>query len=465
MSSLHQLLATRGNTAISLGRAIQSLYSNLGRNIDDRNWAQILASADPLAASEAALVSMYQDSAYLLRNANNLLTLGYTDNQIAFSYQQMAQRLGFVYSPLWASDTSFAQAANTGFSDVLAAATTDQQVGLPIPTIGVAAAAGGFTITLSETGQLSLSVSGSLGSASQGQQALGEQNALSSGNLILRGTNSQKTSTATGQFFVLGTAGGDNIDTSAAGARVDYIAAGRGDDTINAGAGNDYLLGGAGGDELTGASGDDTLVGGTGWDTLIGGPGTDYIFLNSGELEFEKVVLDMSTDDADVIDGFHFGGGLGGNGFDRMDLTAPNGMALIGGGANTLTVNINGGNGTLDPLFPADTAPNPGGFLPTVRTMYVIAGNDQLGVGTTIGNAAARALAQLADGAQDFLALTTGANQGGLVLMTDDGTSHFLLLVVDTNNNQITDAGEVTLIGQFVNSTNIANITMTDFNV
>jgi len=81
-----------------------------------------------------------------------------------------------------------------------------------------------------------------------------------------------------------------------------------------------------------------------------------------------------------------------------------------------------------------------------------------------MANAEARALAQLTDGA-DFLANTTGADQGGLVLLTDDGTRHFLFLVVDANNSQTTDAGEVTLIAQFVNSTNLGGITMVDFNI
>ena len=484
MSSLHLLLGNQAITTPLITRAINTLYSFLGNNLDERNWASILAAADPLAAAEAALSAQYQDASYLLRNANQLLVRGYTESQVVLTYQQLATRIGFPYSPAWASGTTFAAAANAGFADLLAQAAADQQQGLPTPTLSFNAAADGFTITASEAGSLRMSVSGAIGDVAQGASVLSTARAaVVQGTLTLTGSYSYKASATGTQYVILGTAGNNNINTVAAGNRADFIDAGNGNDAVLSGDGNDYVLagagndvvladngndtlvGGSGADDLRGDFGDDVLIGGTGWDILTGGPGTDSLFLNAGELEQETVLMDLtSPDGADIIDGFHFGGGLGGNGFDRFDLTVSAGLRLIGGAAESLTNNANGGNGTTNQAYPADTAPNPGGFVPDVATLYVIAGTDQLGAGTTMANAEARALAQLTDGA-DFLANTTGADQGGLVLLTDDGTRHFLFLVVDANNSQTTDAGEVTLIAQFVNSTNLGGITMVDFNI
>jgi Ca2+-binding RTX toxin-like protein len=483
MSSLQLLIGTQARTPQVINRAIATLYSNLGNNLDERDWTSILAAADPLAAAEAALTAQYQDANYLLRNANQLLARGYTESQITLTYQQLATRGGFSYSPAWANGTAFAPAASAGGAAVLAQAASDQQQNLPAPTLGFSAGADGFTITASEEGLLRMSVSGSLGNVFVGPTVLSTARAaVVQGTLTLRGGYSQKTSTTGTQFVVLGTNGNNSISTNGGGNRADFIDGGSGNDAILAGDGNDYVLGGAGNDTLFGGNGNDTLTGGSGtdliwgdsgddvliagigWDTLRGGGGTDTLYLNAGALEQEVVQLDISSaslDDADIIDGFHFGGGLGGNGFDRLDLTIDNDIDLIGA-AGSLSSNANDGNGTTIHAYPADTAPDPGGF--DVHTLYVIAGVDQLGAGTTMLDAETRAREQLNDGV-DFLANTTGTNQGALVLLTDDGTNHFLFLVVDANNDQETSVGEVTLIAQFVNSTNIGGITMVDFAV
>ena len=360
---------------------------------------------------------------------------------------------------------------------------------------------------------VTLSISGSIGTYATGATLLTERAVVSGGTMSVTGSGTQKTSAATAAYFTLGTTGNDTINLTGEGARVDYVFSGAGNDELrggdgddvllsgtgndtvlgNAGAdliyggdgddniqagqdndtvygglgqdtldggttGNDVLEGEAGEDSLLGGAGDDTLTGGAGWDILTGGTGTDYLYLNSGNLEQERVNLDIRTDGTDVIDGFHFGGGLGGFGFDRMDLTAPAGLTRLGGAANSLTDNINAGDG-VSGAYPADAA------LALDRTLSVIAGNDQLGAGTTVANATARAVTQLSDGAQDYLGNSTGANQGSLVLLTDDGTSHYLFLVVDANANQVTEVADVTLVAVFTNSVNIANITMIDFNI
>lgn len=484
MSSVLLLIGTQSPTPQLIIRAVNTLYSHVGNNLEERNWTSILAASDPLAAAEAALRAQYQDSAYLLRNANQLLVRGYTESQIVLTYQQLASRVGFIYSPAWANGTVFASAANVGPVALLAQAASDQQQGLPTPTLGFSAAADGFTLTASEAGALRLSVSGPIGDVTQGATVLSTARAaVAQGTLTLTGSYSQKTSATGTQFVILGTNANNTINTVAQGNRADYVDAGNGNDAVLSGDGNDYVLagagddlvlgdtgndslfGGSGSDQLRGDFDDDVLTGGTGWDTLVGGPGTDTLQLNAGVLEQEVVIFDLvSGDGADVIDGFHFGGGLGGNGFDRFDLTVPAGLGLIGGAAGSLTTNADSGAGTTNLAYPADTAPNPGGFVPDVSTLYTIAGADQLGAGTTMANAETRALAELTDGI-DFLANTTAADQGGLVLLTDDGTRHFLFLVVDANNSHTTDVGEVTLIAQFINSTNIAGITMIDFNI
>lgn len=481
MPSLQQLIGAHTPTASLINRAIMSLYGNIGSNLDERNWTSILAGADPVALSEAALKAQYQDASYLLRNANHLLARGYTENQIILTYQQMSSHIGFSYSPEWANGSTFALSANLNFATLLARAAIEQRQLLPVPTLTFNIGAEGFSITASEAGTLRMSVSGELGNITQGVTLLSATRVASvQGFLTLTGSDSNKTSPTGTQFIILGTNGNNSINTTLQGNRADFIDAGNGNDAVLSGDGNDYVFGGAGDDlvlsgngndtlvggdgtdTLDGNSGDDVLIGGIGWDLLTGGFGTDILYLDSGSLEQDVVFFNLdSGDGADIINGFHFGGGLGGNGFDRFDLTIGANLGLIGGAANSLTNNANAGNGSANQSYLADTSPTVG---LDVSTLYVIAGADQLGAGTTIANAEARAIAELTDG-RDFLANTTLANQGGLVLLTDDGTSHFLFLVVDTNNNRTTDAGEVTLIAQFVNSTNIGGITMADFNI
>lgn len=510
------LLTQSGYTTFTLStvvRAIKTLYGQIGAGLDERNWTAIQAASNPLVAAEAALVTMYQSADYLLRNANHLLGLGYSANQIDLTYRQIYSDLGVTYSPAWALNSGFQNATQLSFDSLRAAAGSDYQQSLPIPTLSVASSVNGFTVTLSEAGMVTLSISGSIGTYATGATLLTERAVVSGGTMSVTGSGTQKTSAATAAYFTLGTTGNDTINLTGEGARVDYVFSGAGNDELrggdgddvllsgtgndtvlgNAGAdliyggdgddniqagqdndtvygglgqdtldggttGNDVLEGEAGEDSLLGGAGDDTLTGGAGWDILTGGTGTDYLYLNSGNLEQERVNLDIRTDGTDVIDGFHFGGGLGGFGFDRMDLTAPAGLTRLGGAANSLTDNINAGDG-VSGAYPADAA------LALDRTLSVIAGNDQLGAGTTVANATARAVTQLSDGAQDYLGNSTGANQGSLVLLTDDGTSHYLFLVVDANANQVTEVADVTLVAVFTNSVNIANITMIDFNI
>lgn len=525
--SIAELLIQSGHTTFTvdlLTRAIKTLYGQVGAGLDERNWATILTSTNALASAESALVGMYQSAGYLLRNANHLVGRGYNEFQIELTYRQIYNELGIAYSPSWALNTGFQRASEMTLEQLLAITSV---VNLPIPTLTITATEAGLSVTLSEGGTLFMSVSGNIGNYAAGTSLLLEQNAISTGLLTLTGSTSNKTSTATTALVTLGTANfdvfmlqnrenfaffGAGNDLILGNAQNDYINGGvgsdqlfgrNGSDTLVGGAGrdelfgdegndvlfggndddflfggndNDFLFGGngtdrldggigvdnlngdAGQDILFGSNGDDTLTGGLGWDELEGGAGTDYLFLNSGDLEQEVVFLSINNDGFDVIDGFHFGGGIGGLGFDRMNLTAPAGLGLIGGAADVLTTNINDGIGTTADLN-GDTAASVG-----LSLNRIVGPTDHLGVGTTIANAVTRAERQLTDGLFDFLGNTTAANQGALALLTDNGTNHYLFLVVDANNNHLTDIGEVTLVAVFTNSTNINSMTMTDFN-
>src|SRR3954466_10124792 len=91
------------------------------------------------------------------------------------------------------------------------------------------------------------------------------------------------------------------------------------------------LFGGAGNDVLTGGSGNDQLFGQAGNDTLLGKRGTDLLFGGSAN----------ETTTGGDADGQAFG--QGGN--DRMIWNAGDDTDLNEGGADSDTVEVNGGNG------------------------------------------------------------------------------------------------------------------------
>jgi hypothetical protein len=483
MSSLQLLLANREPTPALVQRAILSLYGNIGSNLDERNWAQILASPDPLLASEQALAAMLRDPAYLLRNANNLLQRGYTDNQVSYTYQQLAQRVETPYNADWAVSTNFARAASEPLAQLLPQVVADHRVSLPPPTLAFNGTDTGFLALLSEAGELRLSISGLLGSFNQGAVALvNTSNIVKRGTMTLRSSDTEKLSAVSAQYVILGTPSGETINAGNPGWRAasnyidagvgddvvegwtgpDFILGGAGDDIVDGGQGNDTILGGSGLDFLAGGPGDDSLSGGTGADFLSGDAGADTILLNSGVAERDQVFMDISAGDAaDTLQGFTFGVGPDA---DSLVLFGMTGLDLIGDpGTASLSDAIANANGAVQQDYPADTAALAGAGR---ATLYRIGpGADQLGADTTMANAVARAVLQLADGGagNDFLANTTGPNQGALVMMTDDGTRQFLFSVVDGDGNQITTAADVSLIGIFVDAVTPQSVVMGNF--
>jgi Ca2+-binding RTX toxin-like protein len=435
-------------------RAINTLYGYIGSGLDERNWMSIMASKNALESAEAALINMYQSESYLLRNAAHLKTQGYSVNAIELTYRQISAELQINYSNNWSKGTDYETAGKLSFTDLQ----TQLVVGKnPTPSISVAEGPQGYTITLSQAGEVFMSVTGSIGNFAEGDTLLTEQPNISIGTISVT-SNSLKTSSATAETYVLGTTGNDTINTIPAGARADHIFGGSGDDTISTGDGADYVVAGDGADTVNLGDGNDTIIAGMSWDTITGGVGTDSLFLDSGRDEQETVVINIiNGDGGDIIDGFKFGGGLGGFGFDEMDLTVPVGLQRINLG-DSLTDRINDGTGTAG----AYIADAPAGQLD--RTLHVIAGDDILGDGTTIDNSVARAQIQFSDGANDFLGLAFGAANSAFALLTDNGTNYFLFLVIDLNANQVTDLADITLIAMFTNPDNIGAITMIDFN-
>ena len=64
--SIAELLIASGHTDFQLSivlQAIQTLYSDVGVNLDERDWAVIMAAGDPLATAQQALKDQWQNAA------------------------------------------------------------------------------------------------------------------------------------------------------------------------------------------------------------------------------------------------------------------------------------------------------------------------------------------------------------------------------------------------------------------
>jgi Ca2+-binding RTX toxin-like protein len=126
---------------------------------------------------------------------------------------------------------------------------------------------------------------------------------VSGGRLSVTGVDQTFAANAFSRVEIVGLAGDDLIDASAATFPL-LIDAGPGDDFILAAASDDSLLGGAGHDTLFGGRGRDTLRGNDGRDYLNPGPGADTVFGDAGDDQIFS--LDGPIDAID-----------GGPGFDR----------------------------------------------------------------------------------------------------------------------------------------------------
>lgn len=79
--------------------AASAMYGNVGANLDNRNWDEILAASNPIQAANDALAVMYSDPAYREENTANLIEAGYKPAQAYWTYNQMNDRVGASYVP------------------------------------------------------------------------------------------------------------------------------------------------------------------------------------------------------------------------------------------------------------------------------------------------------------------------------------------------------------------------------
>lgn len=105
--SLAHLVTASGGTldsadpsyADTMQRATDTLYGNVGANIDARDWDSILSSGNVLQEANNALAAMYSDPAYREKNTASLVAQGYTPAQAYYTYGQMNDRVGANYVP------------------------------------------------------------------------------------------------------------------------------------------------------------------------------------------------------------------------------------------------------------------------------------------------------------------------------------------------------------------------------
>lgn len=353
--TIAELLNASGHTTYApdlVMRAIFTLYGNIGAGLDERDWASIMASTDPLGSAEAALLAMYQNPGYLLRNLTYLVNAGHVPAEAEITYRQMYDRLGLDYTPSWSVGTPYQNLGTLNMDQLNALVPV--QLPPALPTLTVNATATGFALNLNVAGKVEMTggpINYDLGNFSAGTAVLGQQFGVKEGFLQL--TANGNTSAATSQYVVLGTGNHDSIFTAQATNRVDYIDAGAGDDFIDSGTGNDTIFGGAGNDTI--------LL--TGGDNRVGdaGVGSDFIvalitpFAGSNTIQVTGTDMVRVRNDSGsmtvnitngirgnvVVEGFASGTALPVtvNGGDGDDLVFATGIGLLG-------VALNGGAGS-----------------------------------------------------------------------------------------------------------------------
>ncbi len=183
---------------------------------------------------------------------------------------------------------------------------------------------------------------------------------VNGGSVAIRGGAATVVNTALIQVF--GQGGNDTITLDEANGVLPAanLFGGGGNDTLSGGSGNDQLFGQGGNDSLLGKDGNDFLFGGAGQDILTGGFGDDQAFGQGGN---DRLVWNPG-DGTDVNEGgadsdtVEVNGGNGAEQFTatpngsrvRFDRVSPAPFFLDIGTAETLQVNLSGGDDTLTAL-------------------------------------------------------------------------------------------------------------------
>lgn len=255
---------------VSLEAVSMSFYGLIGRSLDERDWSLILNDENPYQASIDALVVMYADSDYLLRNALHLGRLGYSANQVVHTYNQLSNFLQFEQDASWAIGSTYEDAALSSFQTVRAAAALDYSSNLlppPVPVLSFSNNGVGLLVSSNQNGVLSFED----GTFITNLTADVDYQFEIRGALVtsrVKATGRDGDSALSSQYFTIGTNGNDTYDASGAGGQVDYIDLGAGDDVIVGGAGADIIYAGAGDDTIRAEQTDVRIDGGDGNDTL-----------------------------------------------------------------------------------------------------------------------------------------------------------------------------------------------------
>lgn len=277
--SIAELLMSSGHTEFPISlvlEASRTLYGDVGANLDERDWAAIMAAGNAMAAAQQALKNQWQDADYLLRNADQLIGQGYSMLAVEFTYRQMADRLDFTYDASWSAGTPYAWLG----------ALTDDELAARIAAAEVPQLAFEFTETaanldVSHAGTLSFSVAGASQSVTAGDVPLTPGATVREGFVTLTRASGETGTTA--EYVVIGTNDRMVRNFNAEMDGVDrVIILGQANDVVQAGSGDDTIYGGDGADNLSGNDGNDLIRGGVDADTIHGGKGNDILFGDEG---------------------------------------------------------------------------------------------------------------------------------------------------------------------------------------
>ena len=254
--SVAELLMASGHTEFSLSlimEASQTLYGDVGDNLDERDWVAIMAAPNPLAAAQQAMKDQWQNREYLLRNADHLINQGHSFAAWEVTYHQMARRLELPDGGTWFyPPTIFFE-----FTDTTA------------------------NIDVSLAGTLSFSITGTSQAVDAGDVALTPGASLSEGYVTV--TRESGAATTTGDYVIVGTHDALTRNFNAGRPVMDRIVIlGDGNDDVSSGGGNDTIYGGAGADTIYGNAGNDVIRTGIGADSIQAGKGNDTIFGDAG---------------------------------------------------------------------------------------------------------------------------------------------------------------------------------------
>jgi len=340
--SIAELLIASGHTDFNsplLQQAIQTLYGDVGANLDERDWSAIMATNNPMAVAEQALKDQWQDAAYLLRNADHLIGQSYSPVSVEFTYRQMADRLDFAYDASWSAGTQYAWLGALS-GEELAARAAAEAAAAEVPRIAFEFTDTAANLDVSHAGTLSFSVAGASQTVSAGDVALTPGATLREGFVTL--TPDSGEATTTDEYVVVGTntAMSRRFGTELPvvdrliilGSASDSISAGDSNDTVYGGDGADIIVGNSGNDLIRAGTGADQIAGSEGNDTINGGSGNDFIVLLETNPATDVVIFSATAglNGSDTILGFTTG--FGGD--------VLNTAAFSGGGAMTLDATI-----------------------------------------------------------------------------------------------------------------------------